>query len=546
MVGCPQSKSKQKKADAGASGQPVIRKTVEQKGAWEKGWIKKTWLDIAANNAELLKPYLGEDASEEVREDVRSLLDNQLASALQTSRNPGSLNQTGRVLRARMHLRMARFYGLLWTMAARQQVLYNAQRWQLNGKIQLGKMFHYYYGRLLCLQGKSKEGITFLKQSVSKLSADKQDRARAWLIACDTSKSKEDKQKALAALKFADDDDGKDELLLLQELFQLTLKKAIETSNVRGRLFEASLQGKRMKRKPLIGGRPVDSEMIKEKDINAEIRYYDPAIPRARMRIHAFEVLRFLKSAKDSFAPLFRAEAHMFLGQKQEAQKSLAQFEKAAPKKMVWAYVFFSDGMTLGDWKRKARLMKISLLPASEQKKQLSALVKETKTFPAKLMVALACLRAGVEVEETSKWVEQGANLVHDLKLRLNKHYRVGKKDMGSVIVRKIRLYRYAWRAGYLLASRAVLYTKKPYLASNWLEILHDKDALHKIAKGNEATQILWTIRALLYKRDYRTAVLYLLKNRRDYPSLDQIREPLNLLLIGNNKGGPGVIKEGG
>ena len=210
MVGCPQSKSKQKKADAGASGQPVIRKTVEQKGAWEKGWIKKTWLDIAANNAELLKPYLGEDASEEVREDVRSLLDNQLASALQTSRNPGSLNQTGRVLRARMHLRMARFYGLLWTMAARQQVLYNAQRWQLNGKIQLGKMFHYYYGRLLCLQGKSKEGITFLKQSVSKLSADKQDRARAWLIACDTSKSKEDKQKALAALKFADDDDGKD------------------------------------------------------------------------------------------------------------------------------------------------------------------------------------------------------------------------------------------------------------------------------------------------------------------------------------------------
>ena len=550
LYGCPQNNKKEHHKTR--IKKRMVKKSLPVLSQLRKNWLASTWLTKLANNSDHLKPFLGENVKEAFFKDVTALRKNQLKDALAKPIKIKKLGQLHRIWRARMHLQMAQFYAenYKWTLFLNQKVF--EKRLAL-GKKKWGKFLNYYLGRLYCLKGDVKAGVKQLNIALSLVPKSRLDRVKAWLLVCQISQQNRRSIIAkLAKLKFANDANGWAEWMFLHYIHTLksTVKPKITTS--RTRLFASVWQHKRISLNKLISSHPIEQEEIKEKtklgSISTTLNFFDSVQNKVLADYHAQEVIRFLASAgkMDRYAPYFRAQAYLILGKLQKEKAMLKQFLQDPPQKIGWAYLLFSRNMTPDSLILKAKLRKLRWLKASKRKAMIVELKKKAHFYPEKAIVGFGFFNLKINTNKAYKWVLGGVSLAEALERKLSTQYSVEQKKTGAAIIRQYRLYRFAWRTFYLLPARVVIRTNHPEYSLRWLERLHQKNPPYQIGDENQVAQILLTAKAYAKAGRLDVATIFLNKNRKQYPSLNQNWNLLGLLRISKGMNGPSGVKSGG
>ena len=509
-----------------------------------KNWLSQTWLEAVANDFQILVKLL-RDSKPEEKADALALMLNRYQQVNDGAwLNPKTMTSLHRAMRIRLHLRLARFYKQAFELSLGLQLDLSRRRLRRKGKISVGKLFQYYRGRLLCLKGRFGEAGKAFARASQQVGAQHKLRVKLWQVVCQ--KDVVQRQKAVSALvvsSWSKEPAVWAEWLLLQSFFSLKTKVDLPaTLAARASLFAQVWQNKAWRRKASVMRALVDVGIIKEGSVSTKQKFYDPGVLWIAARHHAQSAQRYLAGAakSDAFAPFFRAQVWTLLGQPKKALSNFTDFIKAPPKSFVWGYVLFSSRMRLADFVAEAKA-RVALLhhqtgQTKEAVHELEALAKEG--YPAKVWAGWGLVQV-FQGKSKAKWAAgwswmwAGAELARDLEKRLLKRYLVlAPKKKGAAAIVQYRLYRYATRDLYLLASQGALWIGASDKAVRWLEVLHHKEKPHLIGHENQPDQILWTVLAYHHAGRWGVCTQFMRKNKALFPSLVQHFEAYGFMRI--------------
>jgi hypothetical protein len=494
-------------------------------------WLEQTWLDNIAKNFEILQQLFDQQKSAQHRDVVALLQNNYQEIQTDNLQDISKLSPAHRVLRARLHLRLAHFYDAAYSLALQLHLETMKQRLDRRQKLNLGQLFYYYYARILCLMGQyqtAQEQLAIARQQVN---ARYHQRIDAWAMACTPEPAKRSNSaQKLAQLSQIEDPDTLAEWILLHFYFDLSPQIYANIWQNRPWQYNAKVL------KGLI-----HTEHIKEGDIETSLEYYDPSILWIAMRYHAQSALQYLQTlpSSDLFAPFLLAQCYQLIAQRSRAIAEWQRFIHQPPIAFDWAYVVFSSHQTLADFIAYA---KVQLALAQSDKKapdSISSLLEVAKDgYPARALAGWGLLQLDLTAQaDIAKrawfWLRAGSHLAQQLDTILLKRYSTQKQSLkGANAIFELRLQQYATRSLYLWSSQAALINRAPDKALRWLEILHEKEIPYQIGRDNQPLQILWTTRAYMQAGRWEVSTLFMAKNKENFPAIEQLWSLFRLMRI--------------
>lgn len=542
LPGCPSRKQSSKNSTNSKEPAVAARQGSVIKG--RKGWVKSTWVDAVRRNPDallaLFKTLPAKDA--EAFRDLLALLKGKTRRALlRPDKHDANRSDMARHLRARLHLRRARYFqqGYQFSMLLSDRVY--SQRSALATQLKLGRLFRYYYGRLLCLQGKEKKAQAQLKQALTQSPAKVHARIRLWSQLCTETRA-EKVSAALAALDLSKDPDGWAEAQFLAWRANVTLKKPLPAPTPRAALFAAARKGTSFQPKASTLRDPAETEEIKEGEFKGELKFYDPAMMLVLSHHHASRAVSWLKGLKkpSGLSPVLLAEAHLLRGAKDKANALLRSLLAKPPAKVETTTLLFSRHLSKEDVVAHARYLLARSLPKKEAETMRAQLSKEG--LPSALLAGLlstsqtSSARVAL-LEHSFAWIQREVKAYRKTLRDMS-----DKKDKGAMLLQQNSLASFLLRYVTTSASKGAVRSQKSYLAVRWMETLHHKATPYKIGGRNQAAQIVQTAMAYTLAGKMGVATEFCLKNRDLYPALNQHWALLGTLRILRGMGG-GTVK---
>ncbi|TNE44171.1 MAG: hypothetical protein EP343_30935 [Deltaproteobacteria bacterium] len=520
----------------------------------DKEWLNSLALESIAGDFNILVKMLRE-AKPPQKADTLALMLNRYKKVANGERlKPKKISPTHRALRARLHLRLARFYREAYSVSLRNQAEYLRRRLKRKGKLKLGQLFYFYYGRLLCLQGQYKEAASIFQVASEQTAASHKLRVKAWAAVCQKDSSARAKgASVLASTDWTKEPAGAAEALILKSFFGLSSKLKLPASlDARASMFQNIASQKPWKPNAKVMTAVVDNESIKEGEISTTFSYFDPVVAWAAKVYHANAALEYLAlaSKKDLFAPFFQGQAYALKNDDKNAIASWQLFLKQPPKAFDWGYVLYSSFVRLADFVSEAKLQvalaQHRLGQTKEAKQSLGALFE--KGYPTKMFAAFGLLQVGDKAQRKAAWdaIAGGVELARFWEPRLLKRYlKLKGSKKGAAAIEQFRLYKYAVRLLLFRASQAALQLGFSDKAVRWMELLHHKDKPYVIANDNQPAQIVWTMRAYEMAGRWDVAGLFAARNKGTFPVLTQHWSTYRLLRITRGMGNPRGPKGG-
>lgn len=520
-------------------------------------WLAQTSVEAVANDFDILVKLL-RDTDPEQKADAVGLLLNQF-KRLEDGEflDPNKMTSTHRALRARLHLRLAHFYDQAFVLALQLQHQAFSQRLARKDKLKLGQLFYYHYGRVLCMQGRSKEAITALTLAKEQVQTSHKERVAAWLMIC----QKEPKQRAeavdeLSRLAWDKEPQGWSEWILIHAFFGLTPKNPLPSQlDTRAHLFATVWQGKPWKPNAAVMQGIIATESIEEDSVTTTLSYYDPAVAWIAKQYHSQAALRYLalSAEKTPFVPFYQAQAHLLLGQNDKALSAWQTFLAKPPTSWDWGFVAFSSFPRIADFLAEAELQVALLLhrtgKTQEARQRLDRLAQQgipEKFWAGYGLLSLQQQEASNKKQEPWLWIWAGAELARTLDQQLwNRYLKMKAEKKGAAAIEQYRLHRYATRLLYLRGSEAALWMGASDKAVRWLEFLHYKDKPYLIGFGNQPAQMILTMLAYTKAGRWDIAGLFAARNKDAFPVLTQHWFLFGLLRIFRGMGNPASAKGG-
>jgi len=505
---------------------------------WLKKYWSRSWVNKLDKHPEVLSQWIGTGASKGLRRDAYAFWNNDLARALKRQLEPKKLSPEHRILRARMHLQMVRFYqqSVPWLLDMGLTSLQRHTKLSATakGEHKVGRLFGYHFGRLLCIQGQYQQGISMLERALHEVPSNRRQRVQTWQLACRFEKQGKKKRKKLASslssFRFSNDPDGWAEWIWLHHHYRLKALSTPVITTQRSRIFDAAWRRKRLSHEDLAPKFVGLQEVLKSKDFTYTIRYQDPLLFKVLEKYHAREALRFLalSNRKDRYAVFFRGQAYQALGEEEQARKAFEDFLRRPPSRLSWPYLIFSPWMSPADLVWQARLKRLSWMKAKQRHNAVSHLRKKALKPLKKLSLALTLTQLGVKKVNIQKYKK----LFHDLenfRVYLYKRSRVRRETQKSQFIRSMRLFRYSLVPFVLPAARIALREGDFRWGILWLSLLRLEEVDFFYGAGSESypAQIL-LMAELNYRSKYSFWDMFALtENDEKYPLL---RQHLNLV----------------
>ena len=516
-------------------------------------WVRESWVEAIHQNPKLIRKILQPGPA---RQDILALYQNQkLTLAIARRVKIEQLTPFHRVIRARLFLRMARFHRNNYKLALTFNHAVLQRRLKRSKQLHLGRLFLFYWGRLLCLQGKKKEAILPLQRALKQLPSARRDRARAWLTVCRPGLNPSRASRALARLKFPNDPDGWAEWILIHYMFKLKTKVKPRLLTPRSRLYAQIWKKQAVRWPATLLSQAVDQESISEKQVRTIQQYFDPALFVVMADYHAREALRYLQNEprSKSYALFYQAQAHSLLGHNNHARKLWEQFLRNPPKQISWAYLLFSHRLSPRFLRDEARYYKAILTAPHDLKAAKHSLRKlANESIFGQTLAGLGLLQLNVDRKRSYHWLRHGVQMAKEVEQRLHEDYLVSsqrepnpqRKEGASIIV-QLRLARYLVRSIYLWGGMGAILMHDSDRATWWMERLHCKNEPYKITDINEPLQFAWAARAYTHAGKLGVATLFFAKNRKAYPSLTQLWTLLRIWRIFRGMNGVPRVKMG-
>lgn len=465
-----------------------------------------------------------------LRRDALALLNNQhLSKVVSKHISYRELTHRHRVIRARLYLRMARFHNRNYTTALQLSADVYKRRLQRSNSLQLGTYFHYYRGRIQCLQGEYQAAQRSFIRAQQSMHSNRQERIRAWRSVCTPKPLKHSPQ-----LTFKDDPDGWSEWVILRHLFPSS--RVYHPHHHPLPTLRAQLYAKVHQKDIVLWSRsftqqPIDVEYIQEQGIRARLAYYDPVVYKMMAHSYAHRTLSLLREEMGRYASFYKAEAYFILGQKSKAQKTWAHFLQTLPQHFKGEYFFFSHRLSVRSLQHEACYYQARLL-APKHPHIAQKIVRTLGQFdyPTRSLAGLAHIQIQYDTQKGYTWLTQGTQHAHSILQKMRTKYTLSsiqetelQKKRGAQVISQWALYKYHVRSMWMWASIGALRLKRGAQATHWLERLHQKHTPYKISGTNAPLQFSWTTRAYFNAGKPGVAALFLSKNLKDYPSLKQL-----------------------
>ncbi len=573
LTGCP---SKKKRADQGKAQTPPKSSKVKAQKAQKKpsfrlnfeDYLKESWLESIAKNFDLLKNAVAPGT--ETRREALALLQNRYGHFLNTPlTRPQKLTPPQKILRMRIHLRLAQFYRQLYRYALLLNDTTFSERFRRKGKLQLGNLFYLFWGRtqfLLKNKNKAEEYLRkFLKESKDK---DYKKWAEL-LIALNSADEKALRRKFLRS---------KISPALASEVVLGVLSGAIPekllspsvlkraAGEERGLLYVRGLEPLKVKKAISAGVLKgiIAREKVREGKIETELEYYDPGVLLAQSSFHARYALALAGGLPGAYPLFYRAVALEILGQKSDSAKLLEEFlhaggegstseggakGKGGEKKSgggetggrgisgeEFLYYLFSGRLSPRLLKAEARSKYLAMKGDwPELRKEL-----ENSSGLEKLQVAYFILAEGGGKELPQELVEECRELltgtaerVRELEKVILKRYSPDDESQrGKKAIINLRLYTYGVRQLIVWSARSAMSSGKVELSIRLWEQIHQKAEPYKIGRSNEPLQIAETMWAYTMGGQLGVSTLFAAKNKESYPSFYQLWSLFRLLRI--------------
>jgi hypothetical protein len=508
----------------------------------------KSWVEVVHHHPTRMSTLLSAGT---LQQDLTALRENhKIPQALSRQVDHRSLSAKHRAIRARLYLRMARFYRKNYSLALHINHDVYLRRQSLQSSLHIGRLFHYYLGRLQCLRQQPKAAARSFQQALQLAPNNRLDRIRAWQAACHPNGPQ---KQILDGLSFKQDPKGWSEWLLVHHLYHLKPASAPPVSDTRSRLYARVTSGQPARWPAGLVRAPIDREMITENGIEAPLDYYDPSVSLLMSHDYAQRALKLLQNlpAHDHYAPFYRAEAHHLLGQQRHAQRQWSAFLAHPPTKLNGAYLFFSHRQSIQSLQQEACYHQAKSIARHNKPLAYRLLQQLSKTsYSGKALAGLGLIQLAIEPQLGFKWLREGARRAEQQQLKAQQTYALAAIEntsrtarRGAQIISQFALYRYQARSIYMWGSMGALLTKHGNTAADWLEQLHRKNTPYQIIGENEPLQFLWTARAYISIGKPGVASLFLSKNLKQYPSLTPIWDLLRVLRIYKGMGGFRPIK---
>ena len=488
--------------------------------------------------------------------DLKALLLHQkLSEVIGQKREMQKLSPFHKIIRARLYLRLAKFHKKNYQMALSFSHEVFTRRLARNKKLQLGKLFHYYWGRLLCLQGKKQAGHKALQEALHQVPKNRIARVKTWMAVCQPSKvSPKTTMKALAAITFKDDPDGWAEWVAVHHHYRLAHQQIPKHLSPRAAMYASVWKGHEVRWPSTFLRTPVESERIKENSIHTKLKYYDPMLFAMMVSDYTQRALRYLKATpkEDRYASFFKAEAYFLQGQHKQAKQLWTTFLQRLPKKLSWPYLLFSNRLTSKSLKNEACYYQARLHAKSHptlSKRILKELSKGSAS--TRSLAGLGFLYTGTNKKKGFDWLLQGVKEAKKEEKRLHKQYSALAKQasqtqqQGGRLVIHLRLHRFVSRSAYLWGGMGAMMIKDGQKATHWMEALHRKERPYEITGENSPLQLTSTARAYAKFGKLGVATLFFAKNRRHFPSLTQLWSLIRMWRIIEGMDSAPLVKTG-
>lgn len=530
-----------------------LRSLALKKVISEGAWLRDNWVNAIHQNPKTLTQSFKKGP---VRKDLIALLQNQhLPAAIARELPSAKLSPFHRAVRARLFLRMARFHRKNYDLALVFNRAVLQRRLKRSSRLRLGKLFHLYWGRLLCLQGNVQGAALALQRALLAVPHARRERVLAWLTVCQAPLNKQLAAQRLASLQFADDPDGWSDWILIHTLFRIPSKHKPVLATARAKAYY-----KVWKHQPVRWLAPVlrtsmDQEKIQEQSISTMQHYFDPAMFLMMSYSHGQQALRYLEKAPktDRYAAFYQAEAYELLEERHRAMERYLHFQRHAPARIGWAYLLFSHRLSPKFLHYEARYRYALLLATSDPngaKVELMALSK--KGGFAQPLAGLGLLQLNVRRPEGYDWILKGVKVARTEGKRLHEQMLIAAergrhplRKRGAQAILQLRLHRYVVRALYLWGGQGALLMKDSTRATRWMENLHSKTKPYQIADINEPSQFIGAAKAYAHAGKLGVATLFFAKNLKSYPSLTQLWSLLRIWRIFEGMNGVPLVKRG-
>ncbi len=429
---------------------------------------------------------------------------------------------------------MSRFHQKNYDLALQYNEAVYLHRLQQVQPSQLGQHFHYYWGRLRCLQGQREKAVAALQEALQQPDSPRKERIKAWLIACQPQASPPAQIAAkLAKLDFSQDPEGWAEWIFLHHHFRLPAQTSPHLQTQRTQLYARVWQQQPVHWPHTWQRHPIDQEAIEEQGIRSVIDYFDPVVFLMMADAYAQHALRLLQDApqQDRYAPFLRAHAFDLLRNKSKALVQWNRFLQSPPQKLQWEYLLFSHRHTPAFLRDEACYHTALSLAATAPDISHGILHRLAYApFPTRALAGLGMLHLRYQEQAAYDWLLQGIQFAEKERTRLRlrfdhaaEHASSPEEQQQARMLQQLQLEHYAVGSLYVWGSIGAMIKKEPALASRWMERLHHKDEPYRLAGLNEPLHFAWTARAYTHAGNLAVATLFFAQNREAHPALTQL-----------------------
>ena len=498
----------------------------------QEQWLRGSWINTLQQQPQVLTRLLQKPA---LREDLLALLQNhRLPNAISRAAPTHTLSPFHRVIRARLFLRMAHFHRKNYDLALQYHEVVYTRRLQQVQATQLGRYFHYYLGRLRCLQGQREQAVAALQDALQQPDSPRKERIKAWLIACQPQPGPPQQIAAqLAKLDFSQDPEGWAEWIFLHHKLNLPAQTSPHLQTQRTQLYARVWQQQPVHWPHTWQSHPIDQETIEEQGIRSTIDYYDPVVFLVMADAYAQNALRLLKdtSDQDRYAPFWRAHAFDLLRKRSQALAQWTQFLDAPPQQIQWEYLLFSHRHTPAFLRDEACYHTALAVGSTNPDTAHSILHRLAYApFPTRSLAGLGMLQLRYQEQAAYDWLLQGVQFAEKERARLRLRFEHAiqrasstEEDQQARTLQQLQLDHYAVGSLYVWGSIGAVLKKDPALASRWMERLHHKDEPYRLAGLNEPLHFAWTAHTYTHAGNLAVATLFFAQNREAHPALTQL-----------------------
>ncbi|MEM1008595.1 MAG: hypothetical protein AAGJ35_06280, partial [Myxococcota bacterium] len=535
-------------------------------------WMKGSWVEHILRDRKVLRTFLGKsqrgtplfEAMRALRMGGQAPLFLGAVPVKSAARMKASDATSLNILWLRGHFTLGRAYRQLAQMTWDLQDRVFAQRWSMREQLNRGHKLPFYWGRVLCLQGRDKEAQKMFMNAArigTRVSGIPKRRIRAWQRLCALrarpSSTKKQRARAFRKQRFFRSRTWRMQVdgVLWSVLLKLPLPKKVlkpEAERVRAWLrpkLELPLQTS-------WAAEPMDTEKIMERGVAATLEYHDVALSYLLSMAHFKRVEALLqrvvlqkgqKQLSIPYVGFVRAQLSWNNDRWSEAETWLRRYQEAPASSSSLSMLLFSDILhpqqmsVLVDW-QQTRL----------QEKEVDRIWERwaQKRSCAERLWALGVEKASSAVWRVANlgscaaWLEQMEQALR------GKTNASSKKDVGLLstqvaLFRMLRLRLFVLRPMVQTFAHWALRNGKRELAVRWLERIHQKNPSYVTGQGNQPEQMLQTAMAYLSFGRWATASQFLLRNRALLPLSEQSFRLLGWLRLARGMRAGRTVKSG-